>query len=249
MGSPSNEKDRLADEGPQMLVTLTKGFWIGRYEVTQAENKAVMGTNPSYFSTNMGCVEDLNRPVERVSWNDAKLYCATLTENERNMGRLPPGYEYRLPTEAQWEYACRAGTTNRYSYEAFVCNLPWLVVLESPVSKVFGAQKEISRILFVLAVAVLSVCHEKRDLRHLLTTHPRWRRPTVGHAALPPHPHPRPFSQASHPHPGLSQREKGGRPAGLRVAKPYVPIRTAPTGRTCRLNRTRDRGCAHDRAR
>jgi len=110
MGSPNSEVDRQSNEGPQTEVTLTKGFWLGRYEVTQREYLAVAGTNPSYYTG------DLDRPVERVSWHDATNYCARLTAQEQGAGRLPGGWEYRLPTEAQWEYACRAGTTTRFSY-------------------------------------------------------------------------------------------------------------------------------------
>jgi formylglycine-generating enzyme required for sulfatase activity len=110
MGSPDSEPARLSHEGPQTQVTIGRGFWIGRYEVTQREYLAVMGTNPSSFTG------DLSRPVERVSWNNAVAYCAALTQRERAAGRLPVGYEYRLPTEAQWEYACRAGTTTPFHY-------------------------------------------------------------------------------------------------------------------------------------
>jgi formylglycine-generating enzyme required for sulfatase activity len=110
MGSPGSEEDRYDDEGPQTQVTITRGFWLGRYEVTQGEYGAVMAGNPSYFGG------DTNRPVEQVSWYDATNYCATLTERERAAGRLPAGYVYRLPTEAEWEYACRAGTATRFSY-------------------------------------------------------------------------------------------------------------------------------------
>ncbi len=110
MGSPSSERNRRSDEGPQTVVTLTKGFGLGRCEVTQREYVAVMGTNPSYFTG------DLDLAVEQVSWNQAVEYCNRLTAQERAAGRLPTGYEYRLPTEAQWEYACRAGTTTRFSF-------------------------------------------------------------------------------------------------------------------------------------
>ena len=110
MGSPASESGRLEDEGPQTQVTMSRGFWLGRYEVTQREYEAVTGSNPSLFRGN------LDRPVERVSWNEAAAYCEALTTQERSVGRLPAGYEYRLPTEAQWEYACRAGTTTRYSW-------------------------------------------------------------------------------------------------------------------------------------
>jgi formylglycine-generating enzyme required for sulfatase activity len=83
---------------------------MNRYEVTQGEYFAVMGANPSAFPG------DPNRPVERVSWRDATNYCARLTAQERQAGRLPAGMHYRLPTEAEWEYAARAGTSTRFSF-------------------------------------------------------------------------------------------------------------------------------------
>jgi len=117
MGSPPSERGRFYHEGPQTVVTISKGFWLGKYEVTQREYVAVMGTNPSYFTG------DLDRPVEQVTWYDAVEYCNRLTARERAAGRLPAGYEYRLPTEAQWEYACRAGTTTRFSFgDALECD-------------------------------------------------------------------------------------------------------------------------------
>ena len=110
MGSPATEAERGADEGPQMRVTLSRGFYIGRYEVTQGEYLSVIGSNPSGFTG------DTNRPVEKVSWNDAANYCAQLTARERTAERLPAGWAYRLPTESEWEYASRAGSTNRFSF-------------------------------------------------------------------------------------------------------------------------------------
>jgi formylglycine-generating enzyme required for sulfatase activity len=110
MGSPTNEAGRGADEGPQTTVTLTHGFWMSKHEVTQQEYLAVVGSNPSQFTGN------LNRPVETVSWLDATNYCALLTQQELAAGHIPPGSYYRLPTEAEWEYAARAGTSTRYSY-------------------------------------------------------------------------------------------------------------------------------------
>jgi formylglycine-generating enzyme required for sulfatase activity len=106
MGSPPAEGGR-SDESPQTRVTLTKGFWLGRFEVTQGQWQALMGSNPSIFQ-NAGA----NAPVENVLWDHAMEFCRRLTERERAAGRLPPGYAYTLPTEAQWEYACRAGTTS-----------------------------------------------------------------------------------------------------------------------------------------
>lgn len=110
MGSPAGEAGRNKAEGPQMTVTLTKGFWLGKTPVTQGQYETVMETNPSHFKK-----AGREAPVEEVSWIDAMKFCAKLTERERTAGRLPEGYTYTLPTEAQWEYACRAGTTDAYA--------------------------------------------------------------------------------------------------------------------------------------
>jgi formylglycine-generating enzyme required for sulfatase activity len=91
-------------------VTITHDFWIGKFEVAQGEFMAVLGRNPSHFTG------DSNRPVEKVTFFDATSYCNALTRRERAAGRLTADYEYRLPTEAEWEYACRAGTTNEFSF-------------------------------------------------------------------------------------------------------------------------------------
>ncbi|MBP5672152.1 MAG: SUMF1/EgtB/PvdO family nonheme iron enzyme [Victivallales bacterium] len=103
MGSPLSEEGRFDNE-KQHKVTLTKDFWLGRCPVTQGQYEAVMGNNPSYFK------KGGDYPVETVSWHDAMAFCKKVTEQERGAGRLPAGYEFTLPTEAQWEYACRAGT-------------------------------------------------------------------------------------------------------------------------------------------
>lgn len=112
MGSPADEPQRNKAEGPQTRVTLSKGYWLGRTEVTQTQYEAVMGMNPSTLKTAGG-----DAPAERVSWLDAMKFCRKLTERERTAGRLPDGYAFTLPTEAQWEYACRAGTTGSYAGE------------------------------------------------------------------------------------------------------------------------------------
>jgi formylglycine-generating enzyme required for sulfatase activity len=110
MGSPTNEVDRIPNEGPQTAVTISRGFWMGKYQVTQGEYQAVMGNNPSHFPG------DLNRPVESVTWFNATNYCGRLTKQERAAGRIATNNVYRLPTEAEWEYACRAWTSTRFSY-------------------------------------------------------------------------------------------------------------------------------------
>ncbi len=81
---------------------------MGRCEVTQAEYAAVTGTQPSFFFGD-------DRPVDSVRWLDAVAYCEALSAIEAAAGRLPPGYVYRLPTEAEWEYCCRAGTVTEWS--------------------------------------------------------------------------------------------------------------------------------------
>jgi formylglycine-generating enzyme required for sulfatase activity len=88
---------------------------MGKYEVTQGEYLAVMGTNPSLFQP-PDFTEDLTLPVETVGWSDATNYCTRLSQNERAAGRIPTNSVYRLPTEAEWEYACRAWTSTRFSH-------------------------------------------------------------------------------------------------------------------------------------
>ena len=99
MGRYPGEQDSYSDEAPQHQVTLSQGFWMGKYEVTQAQWEAVMGSNPSYFS-------GANRPVEKVSWNNVQSFITALNSLT--------GETFRLPTEAEWEYACRGGTTTRF---------------------------------------------------------------------------------------------------------------------------------------
>ncbi|MEO5958340.1 MAG: SUMF1/EgtB/PvdO family nonheme iron enzyme, partial [Opitutaceae bacterium] len=93
-------------------VTLTRPFWLGKTPVTQAQYEAVMGSNPAHFKD-----QGSNLPVESVSWEDAMNFCRKLTEHERSAGRLPANLAFTLPTEAQREYACRAGTAGRYAGE------------------------------------------------------------------------------------------------------------------------------------
>jgi formylglycine-generating enzyme required for sulfatase activity len=118
MGSPPDEKERETLE-EQHEVQISKSFYLGVYEVTQAEYQKVMGSNPSFFSATGGGKAkvaglDTSRfPVESVSWENAVTFCAKLSAlpAERVAGRV-----YRLPTEAEWEYACRAGTTTPFNH-------------------------------------------------------------------------------------------------------------------------------------
>lgn len=97
-------------EQPIHMVEIRRPFWIGTYEVTQSQYRAMTGKSPSYFKGS-----DL--PVESVSWNDAVEFCRKLTDQEGKAGRLLPGYVYRLPTEAEWEYAARGGANGgRFVY-------------------------------------------------------------------------------------------------------------------------------------
>ena len=106
MGSPAFEKGRETDE-VQHEVVLTRGFWMAETACTQGLWHAVMGTRPSFFQGH-------DRPVERVGWEAAVSFCDRLTERHRQEGVLTPGSRWHLPTEAQWEYACRAGTVGPY---------------------------------------------------------------------------------------------------------------------------------------
>ena len=108
MGSPTAEAGRDNNETLH-TVTLTEGFWLSKHEVTQAQWQEVMGNNPSHF-------KGANRPVETVSWTEVTSFCNKLTASERKAGRLPAGMTYQLPTEAEWEYACRAGTKTAYAF-------------------------------------------------------------------------------------------------------------------------------------
>jgi formylglycine-generating enzyme required for sulfatase activity len=155
MGSPETEADRYSDE-TQHSVTLTRSFYMGKYQVTQEQYNAVMGSNPSSFTSAVSGESGTpgKLPVERVSWYDAIVFCNKLsvmeglspvysisgstdttawgtvptssnaTWNAVTMDKSKSGY--RLPTEAEWEYACRAGTTTAYNTgDTITANTGW----------------------------------------------------------------------------------------------------------------------------
>ena len=114
MGCPTTELGYQAwtGEGIQHQVTLSE-FYIGKFEITQAQYLAVLGSNPSEFQSSNGFTDEEQRPVENVSWDDINTASTGFIDkiNEQLSAQLPSGYKFDLPTEAQWEYACRAGTT------------------------------------------------------------------------------------------------------------------------------------------
>ncbi len=121
MGSPSTEPGRDSDEGPVHEVRISQPFYLGKYEVTQRQWKAMMGNHQSRFKGD-------DRPVEMVSWNSVQTFIRKLNAREGEG-------TYRLPTEAEWEYAARAGTTTAYSFgdnprqlgdsKVFLAGLTW----------------------------------------------------------------------------------------------------------------------------
>ena len=128
MGSKNGE----ASERPVTQVTITKPFWLGRTEVTQREWTALMGSNPSHFKGDL-------LPVENVSWTLAMEFCRKLTERERAADRLPAAYAYTLPTEAQWEYACRAGSTGDFAGD--IADMAWHEGNSGNTTHAVGAKK------------------------------------------------------------------------------------------------------------
>lgn len=109
MGSPPEELGRDPDEGPVTSVHILHGFWIAKHEITQAQFQHIMGGNPSSAA-------GTNLPVEKVTWHEAMDFCKRLNRDSETATTTPDGFAYRLPTEAEWEYACRAGTQSRFSH-------------------------------------------------------------------------------------------------------------------------------------
>src|SRR5262249_43323620 len=113
MGSPEEEEGHDPEEGPRHEVALIRGFWMGTTPVTQAQYERVAGRNPSNRKGHLVAGGDVRRtaPVEGVEWGPALAFLKRLSEQARGVAA---GRRFRLPTEAEWEYACRAGTTTRF---------------------------------------------------------------------------------------------------------------------------------------
>lgn len=129
MGSDDSRAD--ADERPVHDVRLSQRYWMGAFHVTQAEYETLMSRGPRPASDeelNPSSFRGARHPVDGVSWDAAVAFCANLTAWERRAGRLPSGYEYRLPTEAEWEFAARGGTQSRgftYSGSNSIDEVAW----------------------------------------------------------------------------------------------------------------------------
>ncbi|WP_226990687.1 formylglycine-generating enzyme family protein [Methanosarcina acetivorans] len=150
MGSPSDERGISNSEKPIHKVTIENSYYLGKYEVTQEQWKSVMGNNPSHFKG-----DDL--PVENVSWYDVQEFINKLNEMEGTD-------KYRLPSEAEWEYACRAGTTTRYFFgddESKLGDYAWYWNNSDRKTHPVGQKKPNSWGLYGMSGNVLEWCQDK----------------------------------------------------------------------------------------
>jgi formylglycine-generating enzyme required for sulfatase activity len=155
MGSNSGD----SAEEPVHAVRIGRAFWMDKYEVTQSQYETITGRNPSSF-------KGLSLPVEGVSWNDGVAFCRMLTERERKAGRLPLGYVYRLPTEAEWEYAARGGSKGRgfeYAGSGNLDEVAWHSGNSGFKTHPVGGQKPNELGLYDMSGNVWEWCHDSYD--------------------------------------------------------------------------------------
>ncbi|MCA9086926.1 MAG: formylglycine-generating enzyme family protein, partial [Planctomycetaceae bacterium] len=114
MGSPESENGGGSNDEAQIKTAITQAFQMATTEVTQQAWQRVMGTEPWIEDTNI--IQGNDYPITKISWQDALDFCQKITTRERELGLIPADWHYRLPTEAEWEYACRAGSQTAFSF-------------------------------------------------------------------------------------------------------------------------------------
>lgn len=188
MGSPPDETGRQVDE-KQTDVTLSRGFWLGKYEITQDQWRKLMESEP--WQSRQYVTDGPDNAATFISWNDAKAFCRKLTEKEQSGGRLPKTWSYTLPTEAQWEYACRAGSKTPYSfgdkedllrnYGWFAGNQPEVDGEKAPSAQKFGVKKGNAWALFDMHGNVWEWCLDSYSERLPGGTDPEFTGKGVNH--------------------------------------------------------------------
>jgi formylglycine-generating enzyme required for sulfatase activity len=153
------EQNGYTSERPVHSVQIARGFHLGRYEVTQDEYKAIMGVNPSFY-------RGPRNPVEMVTWDNAMEFCSMLTARERTSGRVPEGRVYRLPTEAEWEYAARGGAATRgftYSGSADAYEVAWCRLNSNNTPHAVGQKSPNELGLYDMSGNVAEWCFDRFD--------------------------------------------------------------------------------------
>jgi|LSQX01.3.fsa_nt_gb formylglycine-generating enzyme required for sulfatase activity len=145
------------NEKPVHRVNITHGYWLGKTEITQAQWRSVMGSDPGHFKGD-------NLPVENVSWEDCEKFCKKLTDREQKAGRLPNGYVYRLPTEAEWEYAARGGIKSKgfeYAGGDNIDSFGWYYENSMDKTHPVGRKKPNELGLYDMSGSVYEWCYDK----------------------------------------------------------------------------------------